>query len=117
MTTTADIVRAKTALLTLTEAEIKLAIEEVGMAFQNYCNRSDIPDAARFVIANLAVDLLKSQHSGDDGSETPVGELGSISVDDVNLSFDANRRVHVVNLDDILLNYREQMNHFRKMRW
>jgi len=117
MTSTLDIVRARTASLTLTNDEIKLAIEEVGIAFQNYCNRSDIPDAARFVIANLAVDLLKSMHSGDDGSETPAGEIGSISVDDVNLSFDANRRAHTINLDDLLLNYREQMNHFRKMRW
>lgn len=119
MTSTTDIIRAKTAALSLSDAEIELAIEEVEVAFKNYCNRSDIPTAVRFLIANLAVDLLKSQHASDDGdgSDIPTGELGSITVDDVSLSFDSARRSHVVNLDDILLNYREQLNKFRKLRW
>lgn len=118
MTSTRDIIKAKTSGMELTDTEISLALEEVGIAFQNYCSRCDIPDRARFLIANLAVDLLRSQHAGDsDGSDIPDGELGSINVDDVSLSFDASKRSHVVNLDDILLNYREQLNQFRKMRW
>ncbi len=114
-----DIIRAKTADLSVDEMDIKLAIEEVELAFKNYCNRGDVPSNARFVIANLAVDLLKSQHgsSSSDGSDSPVGELSSISVGDVNLSFDASGRAHTVDLDSLLLNYREQLNHFRKMRW
>ena len=118
MTSTKDIIKAKTSGTELTDVEINLAMEEVEVAFKNYCNRCDIPDRARFLVANLAVDLLKSQHAGDgDGSDIPAGELGSITVDDVSLSFDASKRSHVVNLDDILLNYREQLNQFRKMRW
>lgn len=118
MTSTKDIIKAKTSGIELQDIEINLALEEVEVAFKNYCSRYDIPDQARFLVANLAVDLLKSQHSGDgDGSDVPAGELGSITVDDVSLSFDASKRSHVVNLDDILLNYREQLNQFRKMRW
>lgn len=119
MTSTKDIIKAKTSGMELTDVEINLAMEEVEVAFKNYCSRYDIPDQARFLVANLAVDLLKSQHAGDgsDGSDIPAGELGSITVDDVSLSFDASKRSHVVNLDDILLNYREQLNQFRKMRW
>lgn len=118
MTSTKDIIKAKTAAIELTDVEIDLALEEVEVAFKNYCNRHDIPERARFLVANLAVDLLKSQHAGDsDGSDIPTGELGSITVDDVSLSFDASKRSHVINLDDILLNYREQLNQFRKMRW
>ena len=119
MTSTKDIIKAKTSGMELTDVEINLAMEEVEVAFKNYCSRYDIPDQARFLVANLAVDLLKSQHAGDgsDGSDIPAGELGSITVDDVSLSLDASKRSHVVNLDDILLNYREQLNQFRKMRW
>lgn len=118
MTSTIDIIRAKTSSLSIDETDRRFALEEVETAFRNYCNRSDIPSDARFVIANLAVDLLKSQHGDVNSSaEAPAGELASISVDDVNLSFDANARSHTVNLDDLLLNYREQMNRFRKMRW
>lgn len=118
MTSSKDIIKAKTSAIELTDVEIDLALEEVEVAFKNYCNRHDIPERARFLVANLAVDLLKSQHAGDsDGSDIPTGELGSITVDDVSLSFDASKRSHVINLDDILLNYREQLNQFRKMRW
>ena len=118
MTSTRDIIKAKTQSLTLADIKIDLALEEVETAFKNYCNRYDIPDKARFLVANLAVDLLKSQHTGDsDASEPSEGELGSITVDDVSFSFDAAKRAHVINLDDILLNYREQLNQFRKMRW
>lgn len=118
MTSTMDIIRAKTASLSIEEMDIRIALEEVETAFRNHCNRSDIPNDARFVIANLAVDLIKSQHGDVNSSaDAPAGELASISVDDVNLSFDANARAHTVNLDDLLLNYREQMNRFRKMRW
>ena len=118
MTSTRDIIKAKTSGLTLTDIEIDMALEEVEVAFRNYCNRYDIPDQARFLVANLAVDLLKSQHAGDtDGSDIPAGEVASITVDDVSLSFDASKRTHVIQLDDILLNYREQLNQFRKMRW
>ena len=118
MTSTKDIIKAKTSGMELTDVEINLAMEEVEVAFKNYCSRYDIPDQARFLVANLAVDLLKSQHAGNsDESDTPAGEIGSITVDDVSLSFDASKRSHIVNLDDILLNYREQLNQFRKMRW
>ena len=118
MTSIKDIIKAKTSGIELKDVEIDLAMEEVETAFKNYCSRYDIPDQARFLVANLAVDLLKSQHGGgSDGSDIPAGELGSITVDDVSLSFDASKRSHVVNLDDILLNYREQLNQFRKMRW
>ena len=119
MTSTRDIIKAKTSGMDLQDIDIDLAMEEVEVAFKNYCNRNDIPARARFLLANLAVDLLKSQHAadGNDGSDIPAGELGSITVDDVSLSFDASKRSHVVNLDDILLNYREQLNQFRKMRW
>lgn len=118
MTSAKDIIKAKTSGIELHDEEIDLALEEVEVAFKNYCNRHDIPDRARFLVANLAVDLLKSQHTGNsDGSDIPAGELGSITVDDVSLSFDASKRSHVINLDDILLNYREQLNQFRKMRW
>lgn len=117
MTAISDIIRMKTANLQLSADEINLAVEEVSIAFKNYCNRSDIPSDARFLIANLAADLLRSQHSGDDGSELPEGEIGSISVDDVSLSFDASRKSHVVNVDSFLMNYGAQLNKFRKMRW
>lgn len=120
-TTIASIVEAKTADLDISAASKALAIEEAVLCFKNYCNRDDVPSKANFLIANLAADLLRGQYKTSSAAAASAdvnpAELASISVDDVSLSFDASKRAHVITLDDVVLNYKTQLNSFRKIQW
>lgn len=113
----------------LSPLSLELAIAEVEQAIKNYCSISSVPDALRFTWANMAVDLLRYELASSEGpnedEEVDMSGVSSIRMGDttINLGGGANssygRAVnsHKANLDDIVMNHREQLHKFRRMVW
>lgn len=108
---------------------LELAVAEVEQAIKNYCSISSVPDALRFTWANMAVDLLQYELASSEGpnedEEVDMNGVSSIRMGDttINLGGGANSSYgrainsHKANLDDIVMNHREQLHKFRRMVW
>lgn len=113
----------------LSPLSLELAIAEVEQAIKNYCSISSVPDALRFTWANMAVDLLRYELASSEGpnedEEVDMNGVSSIRMGDttINLGGGANSSYgrainsHKANLDDIVMNHREQLHKFRRMVW
>lgn len=116
----------------LTDADILGSIEEVEASIRNYCHFrliEPMPLGIRFVWANMSVDLVRyetAKAKADAGTESEAdvstSNLTSIKIGDTQLGFSASGngstastaiKSHTANLDDLLMNYKEQLKCFR----
>lgn len=115
-----EILQAKTSGIPgITPAIIDAALEETRVFIQNYCRITCIPTELRFVLANMACDLIKGQYLRDTASSDsiPIDEAMSMSVGDMSISRGSDTIAHKVSLDDLLLNYKDQLNKWRRIDW
>lgn len=124
-----EIVRNKVKNDAITDTDLTIAIDEVQVSILNYCNIDEVPDSLVYTWANMAADLSKYQYqstvTGDDVLDGfDASDVSAIKIGDTNISLaggsSANERnkslkSHTPNLDDIVTNYREQLNKFRRM--
>lgn len=109
----------------------QMAIEEVEQAIKNYCNIDKVPQELKFIAANMAVDLVRYEQAISGENEEGLEEIGisdvsSIKIGDTSINLgtgsentvvDRARDAHRPNLDEIVFNYRAQLNRFRRMVW
>lgn len=113
-----ELIKRKAKGLEMTDDDIRLAAEETEQVIINYCNISKVPEALRFTWANMAVDVLKSLNADQTG-EAANGGPSSLNMGDTSLSFSSGTSAtgHTVNLDDLINNYRAQLQKFRRIKW
>lgn len=130
MMTTLEIVDAKLHNK-VDDITCQLAVEEVEQAIKNYCKIDKVPDELKFVAANMAIDLIRYEQSitGENPEgleEISIADVSSIKIGDTsitlgkgteNTAVDRSRDSHKPNLDEVVLNYRAQLNAFRRMVW
>lgn len=124
-----EIVRNKVKNDAITDTDLTIAIDEVQVSILNYCNIDEVPDSLVYTWANMAADLSKYQYESTvtgDGvlDEFDASDVSAIKIGDTNISLaggsstNSRNKVlksHTPNLDDIVMNYREQLNKFRRM--
>lgn len=123
-------VKALVASGAITEVNEQLAIDETEQVIKNYCNINLVPAGLNFTWANMAVDLLKytyASNSADTSSAEPdSAEVSSVKIGDTQIQLGgasttnqraAALRSHTAMLDSITMNYKEQLNKFRRMVW
>ena len=122
--------------LDVSDAEfVGSAIEEVKMSILNYCNISSIPEELKFDWTNMVLDLLRwwesqtSSGGSRSGSPSVVDEpmvVTSLREGSVSVSMKAvselagdpsSARTIAGVLDQIVLNYTDHLNRFRRMSW
>lgn len=113
----------------LTDDEILMRVKECEQSILNYCQIPGIPPQLNYVWANMAVDLIMFEIENNYTPEDPmegldVSDLSSIKVGDTSIfvgdKYRSNWRSrtlqsHNANLDDIVMNYRQQLNQFRRI--
>lgn len=129
-----EILAVKLTDTNITGVQRQLAIEEIGQEILNYCYISEVPAQLYFVQANMARDLLLYEQelnrvpdAGGTDEAALSGKISSISEGDTSVSFgnksaaELNRERllgdHRKALDTLILNYRHQLQEFRKLRW
>jgi hypothetical protein len=122
--TTLEIVRIKLENSNLSEdilqlyndKVIQLHIDEVGQSIKTYCNRTDIPQELMYVHANMVIEQIegKERKAADDDNRV----VTSIKEGDVQVSYGGkSKTLSEASTDDLIHNYKDQLNKFRKMRW
>lgn len=124
-----EIVRAKIKDEAITELDIQLAVSEVEEVIKNYCSIDTIPDALKFTWANMAVDLIRYQYESNIGTDDvlagiDVSDVSNLKIGDTQIALQGNNsergrilKSHRPNLDQIVMNNKEQLNRFRRMVW
>lgn len=106
------------------DEQILSALEEVEQYIKNYCRIPRVPNALKYVWANLALDLLRTQfpkQSGGGGAAPePVmtGVVKAVVRGDTEVSFDADPEnakgfTHSPSMDDLVYNYLGILQRFR----
>lgn len=128
-----DIIKSKNKNVSITDVDIDNAINEISVYFLNYCNRPDVPIEANYLIANICIDLLNYNYVVNSSTgTTPAPPIsGAISTDnikkvnvgDTTVEFStaktntsptsASIKSHMPNLDEIIFDYKSQLNSFR----
>jgi hypothetical protein len=124
-----EIVRAKIKDEAITELDIQLAIDEVEEVIKNYCNIDTIPDALKFTWANMAVDLIRYQYESNIGEDDVLAgidasDVSNLKIGDTQIALQGNNsergkilKSHRPDLDQIVMNNKQQLNRFRRMVW
>jgi len=119
---------------------IKQLVDEVKYAICNYCNIERIPEQLKYVWAAMTVDYYRwsqaitsiPQNSDDDSGKSfsASGPVSSIQEGDTTVSFSSGLAsagvatadssvAHSMSmvLDEVVLNYTNQLNRFRRIVW
>lgn len=131
-----EIVKTKLGVDTPPELLLDCNIDEIEQTIKNYCNIAEIPKQLTYTWANMVCDLHnhdcwvnKDNNSKEDdfgNLQVNGSDVNSVRVGNTTVSFgsggstNSRKRAlnsHMANLDDLILNYREQLNKFRKMVW
>ena len=131
-----DIIKAKLGIDTPSESLLNYNIDEIEQTIKNYCNLDYVPKELTYTFVNMVCDLntydsqvVQDNTPSEDGNEdisiSPSG-VNSVRVGNTTISFGSgsdtstrNRalRSHQANLDQLILDYKSQLNKFRKMVW
>ena len=124
-----EIVRAKIKDAAITELDIQLAIDEVQMVIKNYCSIDEVPEGLKYTWTNMAADLVLYQYASNNSSDDvlsdiDVGDISNLKIGDTQIALQGNNsergkilKSHRPNLDQIVMNNKEQLNRFRRMVW
>lgn len=131
-----DIIKAKLGIDTPSETLLNYNVDEIEQTIKNYCNLDYVPKELTYTFVNMVCDLntydsqvVQDNTPFEDGNEdisiSPSG-VNSVRVGNTTISFGSgsdtstrNRalRSHQANLDQLILDYKSQLNKFRKMVW
>lgn len=116
-----DIVRAKLVSSTIADnTELILnCIDEVCEAVKIYCNIQNVPTDLKYTIANMTIDLMSSMAGKGLITDATLGaipqdSIASIKDGDSEIKFKAGSKSKI---DDLLFNYKSQINKFRLLKW
>jgi len=124
-----EIVNAKLNNDAITELDIHMAIDEVGEEIKNYCNIDEIPNGLKYTWANMAIDLAKYQFEVNNPVDDILDaidatDVSTLKIGDTQIALGGNNseratalKSHKPNLDQILMNYKAQLNRYRRMVW
>ncbi|MBG9772414.1 phage head-tail connector protein [Brevibacillus laterosporus] len=96
--------------------KIKLYLRQVERKVKNHCNIEEIPEQLWEIVAEMVVQVLLSGDNSQiiEGS----GAVKRVTRGDYTVEYDVGSKVATtgVSLDDVLTNYKSQLNRFRRMR-
>lgn len=111
------------------EEDIILAIDEVERTIINYCQIEEVPDALRFTVVNMSLDLLEYQFERNKlpdevgVADIDIADVTAVKIGDTSITLgsgasSSRKKIlsgHSAGLDRLTLNYREQLNRFRRL--
>ena len=95
-------------------------IEEIGERIKHYCNNSEIPDGLKSTWASMVIDALRIEQPNLEGVEDTTSGGESIKIGDTSVSPAAGSVLTNASksvIDQVVLNYRVDLNRYRRLRW
>lgn len=102
------------------DALVSSYVQEVGQRIQHYCNLVEVPDALERTWASMTIDALRIEQPKLPGIVETSGAREEITVGDTSVSMsdgDGLTNTSKSVIDAVVLNYRTDLNRYRRMRW
>ncbi|AFL99517.1 hypothetical protein Desde_1085 [Desulfitobacterium dehalogenans ATCC 51507] len=101
---------------------ISLYIEEIGKRILHYCHIRTVPDGLKFTWASMTIDAIRIDLPHIAEISDTVGGAESVKVGDTQVSPARGGGGDISNtsksvIDKVVLDYRIDLNHHRKLRW
>lgn len=123
------IIKQKQTKVEFSDSDILAALQEVEQVIKNYCLIPSVPEALKYTWCNMSIDLLLYNHEVNTTPDDVLNafdpsDVSTIKVGDTSISlgdkYRSNARSrtlqsHQANLDDIVTNYKAQLNQFRRL--
>lgn len=96
-------------------------IEQLEWKIKLYCNISEVPEVLKFVWASMTIDILRIEHPNEEVIANSVSEsTNSVKLGDTTIGY-GNKGNEITStskasMDDIVLNYRHELNRFRRLK-
>lgn len=126
MITTAQVWEILKLRLALQDDTLKPLIEtyiaEIEQRIKHYCNISKLPDDLLHVWSSMVMDAVRVELPNIEEIEVTVGgqanniKVGDTSVSAVSSGDNLSNTAKKV-IDKVVLEYRHDLNHYRKLRW
>ena len=102
------------------DALVTSYIQEVGQRILHYCNLAEIPVELEPTWASMVIDALRIEQPKLPGVEETTGGGESVTVGDTSTA--PARPAGLTNtaksvIDAVVLNYRVDLNRYRRLRW
>lgn len=125
-------IRAKYIEAAFSDDELADYIDEVHQKVLNYLNVKKLPQELLYILVNMCVDYLRyvnaqqNEDNPDAELEIDLNSISSVNIGDTSVDIGEGNsnslsskdlKSHYSNLDDIIFNYRAQLNMFRRLRW
>ena len=95
---------------------LAMHVAEVGQSILTYCNLAAVPTGLAFVHANMVIDLINGELKRTTPDEAQV--VKSIKEGDVQVSFgNTTSSFGELTTEQLLNDYKSQLNKFRTLRW
>ncbi|WP_125153105.1 phage head-tail connector protein [Clostridium rectalis] len=91
---------------------LKFALEDVEQIVKDYCHIKEIPEALNTIVLKMAMDMYRNENLGEE--ESSLGSVSSISEGDTSVSY---RSVASEVKDSLIMDYKTQINRYRKLVW
>jgi len=98
-------------------------IAEIDQRIKHYCNISHVPNDLLYVWASMVIDAVRVDLPNvDEIDDTVGGQAGSVKVGDTSVSGGGGSGGGLTNtskaiIDQVVFDYRIDLNHYRKLRW
>lgn len=123
------IIKQKQTKVEFSDSDILAALQEVEQVIKNYCLIPSVPEALKYTWCNMSIDLLLYNYEVNTTPDDVLNafdpsDVSTIKVGDTSISlgdkYRSNARSrtlqsHQANLDDIVTNYKAQLNQFRRL--
>lgn len=102
------------------DALIDSYVQEIGQRIMHYCNLTEVPRELELTLASMVIDALRIEQPNLPGIAETTGAGEEISIGDT-----SSRPAQAPGLtstaksviDAVVLNYRVDLNRYRRMRW
>lgn len=91
---------------------LEFVLDYVFQIIKDYCHIKEVPEELNNTVIKMAIDSYRNQNLGEE--ETPLGSISSISEGDTSISYRSSENEFK---DNLLKDYKSQLNKYRKLVW
>lgn len=102
------------------DALIESYVDEIEQRILHYCNLTRVPPGLKWTWASMVIDALRIEQSSVEEIDATADRGASVRVGDTSVTPSSAGGVTNTSksvIDQVVLNYRVDLNRYRKLRW
>lgn len=102
------------------DALIESYVDEIEQRILHYCNLTQVPAGLRWTWASMVIDALRIEQPSVDEIDATADRGASVRVGDTSVTPSSAGGVTNTSksvIDQVVLNYRVDLNRYRRLRW